>query len=96
MKANQEHLRAHVIVQGRVQGVWFRASTKEEADRIGVHGWVRNLPDNRVEIFAEGDGESLERFARQIARGPGHARVEAVETFDEDPTGRSGAFLIRY
>jgi acylphosphatase len=83
------------LVSGRVQGVGFRFFTQEAALAEGLSGFVRNLPDGRVEIEAEGDREALERFARRIARGPSLARVEAFEEQDAAPSGRGGAFRIR-
>ena len=58
--ARMDTLRAHVIVHGLVQGVWFRASTKEEAIRMGVNGWVRNMPDGTVEALFEGEKKKEE------------------------------------
>ncbi len=70
---------AHFVVSGRVQGVWFRASTKQQADFHGITGWVRNLPDGRVEGAARGDPASLKNFRRWLGRGPEMARVLKVE-----------------
>jgi acylphosphatase len=96
MKANRDHLRAHVIVQGWVQGVWFRASTKEEADRIGVRGWVRNLPDGSVEAVFEGETKKVEEIIGWCHRGPSGAKVNKVDIAWEAPTGEFGHFDIRY
>ncbi|MEX1082027.1 MAG: acylphosphatase [Halofilum sp. (in: g-proteobacteria)] len=67
------------LVRGRVQGVFFRASAQEEARRLGLTGWVRNLPDGRVEVLACGDGPTLERFREWLREGPPDARVDAIE-----------------
>jgi acylphosphatase len=83
------------LVSGRVQGVGFRFFVESAAVREGLHGWVRNLPDGRVEIAAEGDGEALERFERHVRHGPPGARVEDVEIDDEMPSGRTTGFAIR-
>src|SRR5512139_365034 len=96
MKASKEHLRAHVIVQGRVQGVWFRASTKEAADRIGVHGWVRNLPDGSVEAVFEGEKKKVEEVIGWCYRGPSGAKVSKIDIVWEPPKGEFGHFDIRY
>jgi len=69
----------HFIVAGRVQGVWFRASTKRQADAFGLSGWVRNLRDGRVEGMARGTDAVLAEFHRWLQRGPEHARVLGVE-----------------
>ncbi|HVC18547.1 MAG TPA: acylphosphatase [Vicinamibacterales bacterium] len=75
------------LVAGRVQGVGFRFFAQEAAAREGVTGWVRNCPDGRVEILAEGEAESVIRFEMAIRRGPPRARVEAVDTEGRLPSG---------
>jgi acylphosphatase len=65
-------------IRGRVQGVWFRASTKEQADALGLTGWVRNLPGGEVEVHACGPEADLDRLRRWLHRGPPMALVEAV------------------
>lgn len=67
------------IVSGRVQGVGFRYATLQEARRLGVTGWVRNLPDGQVEVLAQADAPALERFATWLRRGPPGARVTDLE-----------------
>jgi len=79
----------HVSVAGRVQGVFFRAWTKEQADQLGVTGWVRNCPDGRVDLHIEGEEAAVERLIERLRRGPPAARVEDVhlwnvELFDYD------------
>lgn len=70
--------RLHARISGRVQGVGFRWFVREEARRLGLAGWVRNLPTGDVELVAEGPPETLAAFARMIAQGPPGARVELV------------------
>jgi acylphosphatase len=82
------------LISGRVQGVGFRWFTEAAASREGLHGWVRNLPDGRVETTAEGDAEALERFERKLRHGPPGARVDAVEVDDIAPTGRDTGFDV--
>lgn len=91
-----ENLRAHVIVHGRVQGVWFRQSTKDEALRLGVHGWVRNLPDRTVEAVFEGEKRKVEEIVGWCHRGPAGAEVTAVDIAWERPRGEFAHFDIRY
>ena len=91
-----EHLRAHVIVHGLVQGVWFRASTKDEADHLGVTGWVRNLPDRSVEAVFEGKKKKVEEIVGWCHRGPSGAKVSKVEIVWEPHTGEFGRFDIHY
>jgi acylphosphatase len=83
------------IISGRVQGVGFRYFAEAAAAREGLHGWVRNLPDGRVEIAAEGDADALERFERHVRHGPPGARVDAVETDSTLPDGRDTGFHVR-
>lgn len=70
---------ARFVVRGVVQGVFFRASTRAEAQRLGLRGHAINLPDGSVEVVAAGDGEAIEQLARWLQHGPAHARVDAVE-----------------
>ncbi|MGM0552847.1 MAG: acylphosphatase [Pseudomonadota bacterium] len=70
-------------VRGRVQGVFFRASTREQAEPLGLAGHARNLPDGSVEVLAVGAPEALDRLGEWLRQGPRMARVEAVEATDE-------------
>jgi acylphosphatase len=88
-------LARRIVVSGRVQGVGFRWFTQAAAVREGLHGWVRNLPDGRVEISAEGDAEALDRFEHRVRHGPTGARVEEVEIVDVGATGSDSGFTIR-
>ncbi|MBC7292511.1 MAG: acylphosphatase, partial [Thermoleophilia bacterium] len=85
-----QQVRVHVFVEGRVQGVWFRETTRRQAERLGVNGWVRNLPDGRVEAVYEGERQAVEELLAWTHRGPEHARVARVEIHDEDPRGEQG------
>ena len=71
-----DRARVHLLVSGRVQGVAFRASAVDEARSLGLRGWVRNLPDGRVEAEAEGERARLLDLARWCERGPPAARVD--------------------
>ncbi len=88
--------RVHVYISGRVQGVYFRAYTKEEAERLGVKGWVRNLPDGRVEAVFEGDEEAVEAMVRWCHVGSPYSKVTGVEVIEEPYTGEFKDFSIRY
>lgn len=88
------NVRAHVWVTGRVQGVFFRQETARAARYGGVAGWVRNLPDGRVEAVFEGSQAAVESMVKWMGEGPPLAYVEQVETDWEDITGESG-FRIR-
>jgi acylphosphatase len=87
-------VRVHVFVDGRVQGVWFRHSTQQEAVRRGVQGWVRNLPDGRVEAVYEGPRPAVEDMLAWTRRGPERAVVTSLEIHDESPKGERG-FSVR-
>lgn len=71
-----EKVCVNCFVSGKVQGVWFRASTQKEAEKIGVTGWVRNLADGRVEVMACGSREQIETLKAWLKHGPQHAIVE--------------------
>ncbi len=88
--------RMHVIVRGLVQGVCFRAATREEARGLGLTGWVRTLPDESVELVAEGDPAALARLAEWCHRGPPHAFVESVEERRSPATGEFSGFRITW
>jgi acylphosphatase len=83
------------VIAGRVQGVGFRVFTEAAAAREGVHGFVRNLPDGRVEAFVEGDQEAVDRVELKLRRGPAGARIESVEVEPAAPTYRATGFFIR-
>jgi acylphosphatase len=86
--------RRRVLLAGRVQGVWFRESCREQARAVGVSGWVRNLADGRVEAVLEGPDAAVERVVRWCHDGPARARVDRVDVQVEDPVGESG-FHVR-
>ncbi len=88
--------RAHIWVSGRVQGVWYRATARDVAQRLGLAGWVRNLPDGRVEIVAEGDETALQEFIKWCWEGPPLARVDNVEVVWEPFKGEFDTFFVRY
>ena len=89
-----ERTRAHVYVSGKVQGVYFRATTRKTAEKHDVDGWVRNLADGRVEAVFEGPPESVDRLVAFCHEGSSAARVDDVEVTDEEPEGIDG-FRIR-
>jgi acylphosphatase len=79
-----------VIVSGRVQGVFFRASARDRAESLGVSGWARNNPDGTVEAVFEGDDERVESMVEWCRRGPRGAFVEDVSVEWEEPRGERG------
>lgn len=86
--------RVRILVSGRVQGVWFRASARDRARELTIDGWARNLSDGRVEMVAEGTPEAVDSFLGWCGRGPEGARVAAVEVEDQEPSNESGGFSI--
>jgi acylphosphatase len=87
-------VRRRVVVQGIVQGVFFRESTRRLARQLGVSGWARNRPDGTVEAVFEGPINGVERMLEFVRTGPPQAHVAQVEAFEEEPEGLSG-FEIR-
>jgi acylphosphatase len=89
-----DRARRHVWISGRVQGVWFRESCREQAHALGVAGWVRNLGDGRVEAVFEGPEAAVERMVVWCGTGPRSADVDTVEITTETVVGESG-FTVR-
>ena len=89
-----ERTRAHVFVSGRVQGVFFRATTRDTAWEVGVDGWVRNLEDGRVEAVFEGPATAVEAMVEFCHEGSDAAVVEDVDVTHEQPAGVEG-FRVR-
>jgi acylphosphatase len=85
-----ETVRRRVVVHGRVQGVFFRDSTRRQADSLGVAGWVRNRPDGTVEAIFEGEPDVVEQMMAWARRGPRGAEVTHVDETDEPPEGLRG------
>ncbi len=83
------------LIAGRVQGVGFRFFVQDHASVEGVHGYVRNLDDGRVEAVIEGDEEAVTRMERALWRGPAGARVESIDVDTITPGGRPTGFFIR-
>jgi len=83
------------LVSGRVQGVFFRGATQARMRELGVRGWVRNLPDGRVEALVEGDDAQLEAALTFLRRGPRAASVEQVEVQDAPGEPAPAEFEIR-
>lgn len=88
--------RVHIVVHGWVQGVYFRAHTADEAQRLGVAGWVRNRPDGTVEAVVEGETEKVAAMIHWLHTGSPGATVTRVQTAEENPAGEVGEFTIRY
>lgn len=84
---------ARFHVSGHVQGVFFRASTREQALRLGLRGYARNLPDGRVEVLAVGEADAIDALARWLHEGPPMARVDAVEREAASDEGVAATFL---
>lgn len=84
-----------LVVHGRVQGVWFRQSTLQEAERLGVTGWVRNLADGTVEGWAQGEPEAVDALVAFCRVGPSRAEVSGVEVDDVEPDGALAGFAVR-
>jgi acylphosphatase len=88
--------RVHLIVHGRVQGVYFRASARDRARQLGLSGWVRNCPDGSVEILAEGNKAHLEQFVVWCHGGPPGALVTDLDVEWQEASGEFRGFAVRY
>ena len=85
----------HAVVTGKVQGVWFRKGTQHEARRLGLSGWVRNLPDGRVELEARGPSGDVAALVAWLHEGTPAARVDHVEVMDVARAAPAGPFEVR-
>ena len=83
-------VRRRVVVHGRVQGVFFRDSTRRRAQQLGVSGWVSNRSDGSVEAVFEGEPEAVDRLVAFVQKGPRGAEVSRVDVTDEAPSGLDG------
>jgi len=88
--------RAHIFIRGRVQGDFFRSETVYEAKKHGVTGWVRNLPDDRVEAVFEGEEEVVKRLLEFCRRGPPGAKVAGADVTWQNYSGEFKDFEIKY
>ena len=85
----------HLSITGRVQGVFYRAWAREQAERLGVTGWVRNCPDGHVEAHVEGDQAAVEQMIERLRDGPPAANVENLRVWDADTFDFDG-FEVRH
>jgi acylphosphatase len=92
---NSNLKRAHVRVSGQVQGVFFRDSTRQKAEELGLAGWVRNVPGGQVEALFEGPSEKVEEMVRWCEEGPQRASVENVDTDFENAEGDLEGYEVR-
>jgi acylphosphatase len=90
------NIRAHFLVFGRVQGVFFRDHTQKWASSLDLTGWVRNLRAGQVEVLAEGDKEKIEELINRLKQGPPLAKVEKVDVDWEDYVGEFKDFRVTY
>ncbi len=88
--------RAHLVISGIVQGVFYRAFTRDVANRLGLRGWVKNLPNGSVEALFEGNKEDVEQAIRQCSMGPPGSRVDDVDVEWKDYQGDFRDFQVRY
>ena len=86
----------HTIIKGKVQGVFFRAYTKDEADRLGLSGWVRNLPDGSVEALISGADQNVDKMAQWLSTGSPMSEVSQVLITPKQQPSDTQDFLIKY
>ncbi len=91
-----EIARLHIVIEGIVQGVFYRASTIEESGKLSLTGWVKNCSDGRVEAVFEGDIDKIEQIVEWCKKGPPGAEVSNIETVWERATGEYDSFTIKY
>ncbi len=96
MERDEETVRAEVVVSGRVQGVWFRGTTYDQARALGLTGWVKNRWDGAVEAVFEGPRSKVQQMVAWCYRGPRLARVESVDLEWKQATGEFGGFSVTY
>ncbi len=88
-------IRKHVFFEGKVQGVFFRANTRDKAREVGIEGWVKNLRDGRVEAVFEGAEEKVDRVIKWCKNHQPHAKVADVEIEIEEPSGEFNDFVVK-
>jgi acylphosphatase len=88
--------RIHAVVHGRVQGVFFRKTTCQQANALGLSGWVRNLANGAVETEFQGEGETVARMLDWLAQGPSRSNVTRVESREKDPVSGESEFVITW
>lgn len=86
----------HLMIHGRVQGVWFRASTQEVAGKMKIKGWVRNTPDGAVELHIQGNDAAVDEMLAWCRQGPPGALVDSIDFTEVEPAEEFKAFSIRY
>lgn len=86
--------RVHLIISGLVQGVFFRANTKQKADALKLFGWVKNIPTGKVEVYAIGNQKDLEAFVEWCHQGPSRARVAKVKVMWDEDLGNFSSFEV--
>lgn len=89
-------MKIHLLISGRVQGVFYRANTKKKADELGLKGWVKNRPDGRVEAFFSGPKAEVEKMIEWCWQGSSQAQVEKIIQLASMPDGELTGFEIRY
>jgi len=88
------NIRVRLIIEGRVQGVWFRESTRKEAVSLGVYGWVKNRPDGTVEALIEGPEDKVKKLVQWCRKGPPHAQVTQAHETQEEWEGEFSSFDV--
>jgi len=92
----KKKIRAHVVISGRVQGVYYRKDAIKQAQRLGLSGWIRNLNDGKVEAVFEGEKENVEKIVNWAKKGPFFARVSSLKIEWQEYKGEFNNFGIKY
>lgn len=96
MNNDNDKIRAHIFISGRVQGVGFRLEMRWKARKLGLYGFVQNLSNGNVEAVLEGEKEKVEKLIKWAKRGPFLAKVDSIEIKDEDYKGEFNNFKVKY
>lgn len=91
-----DKVRKHIFISGRVQGVGFRAYTRQNAQQLGVNGWVKNLYDGRVEAVLEGNKNAVNQMEKKLRKGPRFANVDKINIENESYQGNFSSFSVKY
>ena len=89
-------MQRYILISGKVQGVGFRYFTRQNAMKLGVHGYAKNLPNGKVEVVAEGDKATLDEFVKILWKGPPASRVEDVKVEARPHSGEYTSFGVKY
>lgn len=95
-KTKAKNTRAHLLISGRVHGVWYRESTRQQADNLGLTGWVRNCESGEVEVVVEGADAAIDKLISWCRTGPSMAKVTDIGVDFDDYSGEFSSFSVKH